>query len=99
MRIYKYSMRIYKYSMGFRVPVMDQSDRSICYNYDLKPLLTLINCDGKISGLRVTNWMVCLCKLCISDIQLYDSVWLHPVQKHHGTNSAHIPIMYKYKKQ
>ena len=36
MGIYKYSMRIYKYSMRFRVPVMDQSDRSICYNYDLK---------------------------------------------------------------
>ena len=32
-------------------------------------LLTLVNCDGKISGLGVTNWMVCLCKLCLSDIK------------------------------
>ena len=30
--------------------------------------LTLVNCDGEISGLGVTNWMVCLCKLCLSDI-------------------------------
>ena len=28
-------MRIYKYSMRFRVPALDQSDCSICYNYDL----------------------------------------------------------------
>ena len=35
-KIYKYSMRIYKYSMRFRVPALDQSDCSICYNYDLK---------------------------------------------------------------
>ena len=35
MKIYRYSMRIYKYSMRFRVPALDQSDCSICYNYDL----------------------------------------------------------------
>ena len=35
MKIYRYSMRIYKYSMRFRVPDFDQSDHSICYNYDL----------------------------------------------------------------
>ena len=34
---YRYSMRIYKYSMRFRVPALDQSDCSICYNYDLIP--------------------------------------------------------------
>ena len=26
------------------------------------------DCDGETSGLGVTNWMVCLCKLCLSDI-------------------------------
>ena len=31
-------------------------------------LLTLVNCDGETSGLGVTNWMVCLCKHCLSDI-------------------------------
>ena len=31
-------MRIYKYSMRFRVPALDQSDCSICYNYDLSVL-------------------------------------------------------------
>ena len=35
MKIYKYSMRIYKYSMGNRVPAVNQSDCSICCNYDL----------------------------------------------------------------
>ena len=35
MKIYKYSMRIYKYPMKFRVPVMDPSDCSFTYNYDL----------------------------------------------------------------
>ena len=35
MRIYKYSIRIYKYSMRFIVPVVDQSDCSFSYNYDL----------------------------------------------------------------
>ena len=34
-KIYRYSMRIYKYSMRYRVPVLDQSDCSICYNHDL----------------------------------------------------------------
>ena len=29
-------MRIYKLSMRFRVPALDQSDYSICYNYDLR---------------------------------------------------------------
>ena len=28
-------MRIYNYSMRFRVPVLDQSDCSICYSYEL----------------------------------------------------------------
>ena len=31
-------MKIYKYSMRLRVPVVDQSDHSFSYNYDLKPL-------------------------------------------------------------
>ena len=31
-------MRIYKYSMRFGVPALDQSDCSICYNYDLGDL-------------------------------------------------------------
>ena len=34
MKIYRYSMRIYKYSI-FGAPALDQSDYSICYNYDL----------------------------------------------------------------
>ena len=34
-KIYRYSMRIYKYSMRYRVPALDQSDCSICYNHDL----------------------------------------------------------------
>ena len=31
--------------------------------------LILVNCDGKTSDLGVTNWMACLCKLCLSDIE------------------------------
>ena len=34
-KTYKYSMKIYKYSMRFRVPVVDKSDYSFIYNYDL----------------------------------------------------------------
>ena len=30
--------------------------------------VTLVDCDGVIYGLGVTSWMVCLCKLCLSDI-------------------------------
>ena len=37
---YRYSIGIYKYSMRFRVPAFDQSDCSVCYNYDLnKPIV------------------------------------------------------------
>ena len=32
-------MRIYKYSARFRVPALDQSDCSICYNYDLNIII------------------------------------------------------------
>ena len=32
MRIYRYFMKIYKYSTRFRVPAVDISDHSICYN-------------------------------------------------------------------
>ena len=32
---YRYSLKIYKYSMRLRVPAVDQSDCSICYNNDL----------------------------------------------------------------
>ena len=40
MKIYKYSMRIYKYSMlRFRVPVVDQSDCSFTYKYDLTNMI------------------------------------------------------------
>ena len=33
--------------------------------------MTLVNYEGEISGLGVTNWIVCLCKLCLSDITGY----------------------------
>ena len=37
--------------------------------YDSLLLVTLVNCDGVVSGLGVTNWMVCLCTFGLSDIQ------------------------------
>ena len=38
------------------------------YKYVTIACFDLANCDGEISGLGITNWMVCLCKLCLSDI-------------------------------
>ena len=35
MRIYEYHMRNLRVSYGIYKPPPDQSDRSICYNYDL----------------------------------------------------------------
>ena len=41
MYMYKYSTRIYRYSMRFKVPALDHSECSICYNYDLNSILAL----------------------------------------------------------
>ena len=42
-------MRIYKYCMRFRIPAFDQSDCSICYNYDLNVSRTMHSIPMKVS--------------------------------------------------
>ena len=38
--------------------------------------VTLVNCDSVISGLGVTNWMVCLCKLVYQMPGCYSNILL-----------------------
>ena len=50
------------------------------------------DCDGIISGLGLTYWMVCLCKLCLSDIKYallyYNSILF--------TLGIHVPVQEEF---
>ena len=57
-------MRIYNYSMRFRVPVLDQSDCSICYNYELSAKSKLL-----LGNTQYRN-IYSMLNLCIASIRI-----------------------------